>query len=161
MCGDECWCRSVKIFLNWRGCQLSRWSFTHCGLSGQISFGCCGSVPCHGALPHTARDGTCRLQHIYSLKHTYLPHTQTGFTAESVSSSPFQGVFLGSSRAALLTMRINQLTALTCADWSSGAGEGALPAPSPPQVHSDLNFQLTTCDQITQDGCSYQVGNRV
>ena len=47
----------------------------------------CGSVACHGALPDTARDGTCWLKHLYYLLHTYLTQISTSFSAQS-SLSP-------------------------------------------------------------------------
>ena len=54
----------------------------------------------------------------------------------------FQWLFLWGSSA--WDPRINQLTALTCANWSSGTGEGALPVPSPPHTpYSQYHIPLT------------------
>ena len=51
-----------------------------------------------------------------------------------VRPSPCVTVFLRQLSRCLLNLRIHQLTALTCTDWSSGAGEGVLPAPPPPNT---------------------------
>ena len=122
--------------MEWKFSELGKW-IADCGGEGagrapsphwRPTLGASVAVYLATGLSHTpARDVTCRWEHLYS-HNTLISYIATSFQHSLVPS----GSPLRSQPRCLLTMRTNQLTALTCADWSSGAGEGALPAPSPP-----------------------------